>query len=169
MWPVERWQPTGEKPRVVEFISELIWACTLFTWPSLFQLPSYYNFLPQCLWFVDLIFKWYSVASPSLFMFFLFFHLYYCLNVSIHQLIFQPWHFVFHWVQSMTDVFCWVFFLFIEDFSSKFHYDSPLLFFLCPFRSLSMSFLSLCSYTISYISILHSSNTKCTLDYFLST
>lgn len=89
MWPPERWQPTGEKPRVVESISELIWVWALFTWPSLFQFPSHYNFLPQCLWFADLIFKWCSVAFPSLFMFFLFFHLYYCLKVLIHQLIFQ--------------------------------------------------------------------------------
>lgn len=89
MWPPERWQPTGEKPRVVKFISELIWVWALFTWPSLFQFPSHYNFLPQCLWFADLIFKWCSVAFPSLFMFFLFFHLYYCLKVLSHQLIFQ--------------------------------------------------------------------------------
>lgn len=89
MWPPEGWQPKGEKPRVVEFISELTWVWALFTWLSLFQFPSDYNFLPQCLWFADLIFKWCSVASPSLSMFFLFFHLYYCLKVPIHQLIFQ--------------------------------------------------------------------------------
>lgn len=166
MWPPERWQPTGEKPRVVEFISELIWVWALFTWPSLFQFPSHYNFLPQCLWFADLIFKWCSVAFPSLFMFFLFFHLYYCLKVLIHQLIFQR-DTLSSTGFSARLMLSAEFFLFIEDFSSKFHYDFPLFFSLCPFRSLSMSFISL--YTINYISILRSSNIKCTLDHFLST